>query len=95
VLFPNKSKEELHTYTPFTFFAPGWESDQHPVFISDQILICQVDYGLYPRLHFEFDFGESYLFDVILEKVRTALTGETYRNMPKILHKFGNPPKQY
>ena len=94
--FPQAEDDKnLFSYSPYTFFAPDWQEDQHPIFTSDQIMICHINYDRFPMLRFEFDFGDSHLFEVSLKKIRKTQRDETYKTLPKVITQQGKPPKQY
>lgn len=92
---PAEDDKNVSSYSPYTFFAPQWQEDQHPIFTSDQILICHLNYDRFPMLRFEFDFGDSHLFEVSLKKIRKAKRDETYKTLPKVIAQQGKAPKQY
>ncbi len=93
--FPNKQKNGYFYYTPFTFFAEGWEDDPYPTYKSSQILICNINYNIYPKLGFEFDFGDSHMFEVQFKGMRELQKGETIKSLPKVLDQRGIAPEQY
>lgn len=82
-------------YYPYAFFADGWKNDQHPTFGSNQIQICQINYSLYPTLRFEFDFGDSHLFEVKLKKMRKPEKHESKKTLPILIDQLGVAPEQY
>lgn len=92
---PEKQKKGYFYYTPFTFFADGWEDDPYPTYKSNQIKICNIDYNLYPKLRFEFDFGDGHMFKVHFKETRAAQKGESMRTLPKVLDQRGVAPEQY
>lgn len=75
--------------------AEGWEDDPHPTLKTDQIRIDDVDYDKFPKLYFEFDFGDSHEFDIELKMIRGPKVGETKTSFPQILKENGEPPEQY
>lgn len=93
--FPEKQKKGYFYYTPFTFFADGWEDDPYPTYKSNQILICNIDYDTHPKLRFEFDFGDSHMFEVHFTEMRELQKGESIRTLPKVLDQRGVAPEQY
>lgn len=93
--FPEKQKKGYFYYTPFTFFADGWEDDPYPTYKSNQILICNIDYNLYPKLRFEFDFGDGHMFEVQFTEMKESQRGESIKTLPKILDQRGVAPEQY
>ena len=93
--FPEKHKRGYFYYTPFTFFADGWEDDPYPTYKSNQILICNINYDIYPKLRFEFDFGDSHMFEVQFKGMRELQKGETIKSLPRILDQRGVAPEQY
>lgn len=82
-------------YYPYTFFSHGWEDDQYPTFGSNQIHICQINYNLYPILRFEFDFGDSHLFEIELRNKRNPEKKESRKTLPKFIDQRGVAPEQY
>lgn len=90
-----KIKNYPFTAIPATFFAYGWEDDPHPTFKSSKILICNMDYEKYPKLQFEFDFGDSHTFDITYIGIRKASEKESKRTLPKLIDQRGIAPEQY
>jgi len=75
--------------------AEGWEDDPFPTFKTDSIRVDDVNYDTFPKLFFEFDFGDSHEFDIELKLVRGPEVGEVKSEFPKILKESGTPPEQY
>src|SRR3989344_3019054 len=92
---PEKQKGGYFYYAPFTLFADGWEDDAYPTYKSNQIMICNIDYDLYPKLKFEFDFGDSHIFEIHLKEIRDSQNGESLKNLPKVVDQRGIAPEQY
>lgn len=80
---------------PHTFFAEGWEDDPYPTFKSSKVLICNIDYNKYPKLDFEFDYGDSHTFDVNFKGMRKAAKGESVKALPELVDQRGVAPEQY
>jgi hypothetical protein len=85
----------LAEYYPYTFFADGWGDDQYPTFKSNQIRICQINYDLFPVLRFEFDFGDSHLFEVKLKEIRKPEIHGSKKTLPMLVDQRGVAPEQY
>lgn len=92
---PDKQKKDYLYHTKFTFFAEGWEDDPYPTYKSNQIKICNINYDIYPKLRFEFDFGDSHMFEVHLKEMRKPLKGEKIKTLPKLLDQRVVAPEQY
>lgn len=92
---PERQRKDYFYYTPFTFFVEGWEDDPHPTYKSNQIMICNINYDAYPKLRFEFDFGDSHMFEVHLTGIRKLQKGESVKTLPKIIDQRGIAPEQY
>lgn len=92
---PDKQKKGYFYYTKFTFFAEGWEDDPYPTYKSNQIKICNINYDIYPNLRFEFDFGDSHMFEVRFKEIRESEKGENIKTLPKLLDQRGVAPEQY
>lgn len=92
---PAKQKKGYFYYTPFTFFADGWEDDPYPTYKSNQIMICNINYETHPKLRFEFDFGDSHMFEVHFKRMRQPEKGVNIQTLPKVLDKRGVAPEQY
>lgn len=93
--FPEKQKKGYFYYTPFTFFADGWEDDPYPTYKSNQILVCNINYEINPKLIFEFDFGDSHMFEIHFKGMRESQKGENIKTLPKVLDQRGVTPEQY
>lgn len=92
---PEKQKKGYFYYTPFTFFADGWEDDPYPTYKSNQILICNINYETNPKLRFEFDFGDSHMFEIHFKGLKKSEKGENIKTLPKVLDQRGVAPEQY
>jgi len=94
--FPQKDAHNRRMYTlDYTFYAPGWEDDPHPTFKSNQIRICDIDYGKQPRLRFMFDFGDGHEFDIDFKSIRKTNEKKKIRDFPCLTDERGVAPEQY
>ena len=80
---------------PYTFYAPGWEDDPFPTYKSDQIRIENLDYKKFPKLRFEFDYGDGHLFDIEYLNIRPMEENEVVDEFPKVIDQRGVAPEQY
>ena len=81
--------------TTNVFYAPGWEDDPHPTYKSDQIRIADINYTLFPKMQFVFDFGDGHLFDIVLKEVTKPFEKESEKNFPMLVDLRGVAPEQY
>lgn len=77
------------------FDAEGWEDNPFPTLKTNQVRIDDIDYDKFPKLYFEFDFGEGYEFDIEIKGIRGPKTGEVKSSFPRITKENGEPPEQY
>ena len=93
--------EELNSYKfaasryVVYYNAEGWEDDPHPTLKTNQIRIDDVDYEKFPKLYFEFDFGDSHEFDIEFKNIRGPKVRELKASFPRIIKENGEPPEQY
>lgn len=78
-----------------TFFAPGWEDDQHPTYKTKDVLIADIDYNKQPKLKFMFDYGDSHEFDVEFKGMQSLNKNEKIANFPRLTDQRGVAPEQY
>jgi len=92
---PRSGQFEFEAETKLEFFAPYWEDDPFPTYKSDQIKVCQIDYGKHPNLDFIFDFGDCHEFKITFKSVRDYFGPDEKVKFPYISHYNGIPPDQY
>lgn len=88
-------RNSQYSVSPYEFFAPGWEDDPHPYFKSNQIKVNQINYERFPRLHFEFDFGDGHGFQVDFKGTRSLERKEQVSKFPRLTDQRGVGPEQY
>lgn len=94
--FPDLEQKPMHfACSPYQFFAPGWEDDPHPTLKSDQVRINQVDYKKFPRLHFEFDYGDGHEFQIDYKGKRRLDANGQVEGFPRLVKQKGTAPDQY
>lgn len=81
--------------SPFVIYSPGWEDDPSPTFKTNEIKICQINWELYPKLQFIFDFGDGHLFDIVLKQTVTNVENELEKTFPRLIDQRGIAPEQY
>lgn len=91
---PGKKNRGDFYYSPFTFYAPDWEDDPYPTYKSNQIRICDINYDLYPKLDFVFDFGDNHEFQIILKKIENVPANKS-EECPMLIDQRGVAPEQY
>ena len=95
---PDPSLKSMPYQTsPFVFFCDceEWDDDPHPTYKTNQIKICQVNYQKFPKLYFEFDFGDGHSFYVTYLGRRKKNKSEKTESFPHTVDKKGDGPKQY
>lgn len=90
-----KQKNWQYYLSRYTIFVSGWEDDPHPTFKTDEVTIENIDYKKYPKLRFEFDFGDSHLFDINFISTRKFSKKDCVDDFPKIVDLRGVGPEQY
>lgn len=96
--YPDKA---LKTYqfamSRYEIFFDGedWDDDPFPTLKTNQVRIDDINYETFPKLFFEFDFGDSHEFDIELIKIRGPKIGEVKASFPRLLKENGKPPEQY
>lgn len=95
--FPEKlGKLAMDFYrSPYIIYSAGWEDDPYPTFKTNQVLVALVNFDLYPKLKFVFDFGDDHLFDITLRSLRQRMRGETKQTLPALVDQRGVAPEQY
>lgn len=96
--FPGlKQKNWQFTRSRYEIFcdAEDWDDDPYPTMKTNQIRIDDINYEKYPKLLFEFDFGDSHEFYVEMIKIRGPKIREVKSSFPRIIKEVGNPPEQY
>lgn len=91
---PGKKNRGNFYYSPFTFYAPDWEDDPYPTYKSNQIRICDIDYNLYPKLDFVFDFGDNHEFQISLKTIDDVRKNRP-EEFPLLVDQRGVAPEQY
>ena len=76
-------------------FTPGWDDDPFPVYKTDQVLICQIDYQKAPTLDFIFDFGDGHRFMIIFKKQDETTKRKRKNFFPHLIDQRGIDPEQY
>jgi hypothetical protein len=93
--FPTKKESKSFYVSPYTFYANGWEDDPHPTYKTDQIKIDNIDYAKFPKLRFEFDYGDGHLFDIHFLSSRPLGDREAVDEFPRLTDLRGVAPEQY
>jgi hypothetical protein len=94
-LSEKRNPDPFFTGSSLSFFAPGWEDDPHPTFKTDEIRICDIDYGKLPKLIFTFDYGDNHRFEVIFKSTMEVKNKKEIKKMPKVIDTRGVAPEQY
>lgn len=88
--------EKFNFFTsPYTIYAPGWEDDPSPTYKINQVKISQIDWKVYPKIQFVFDFGDGRLFNVVLKKTVSGMSNELEETFPQLIDQRGVAPEQY
>jgi len=94
--FPKKlGKKKFNFFaSPYAIYAPGWEDDPFPTYKTNQVKISQIDWRVYPKIQFVFDFGDGHLFDIALKETLPSI-GDEGETFPRLIDQRGIAPEQY
>ena len=95
--FPKESGDKKFDFftSPYTIYAPGWEDDPYPTYKTNQVKISQIDWNVYPKIQFVFDFGDGHLFNVVLKETMPSMDNVLEETFPQLIDQRGVAPEQY
>ncbi len=92
----NKRRKTFpEAFSVYSINGPGYEGDQYPTYMTDEINIPDIDYEKHSKMKFAFDFGDGHLFDVEYIGKRPSAKNDEYTFFPKVIDQRGVGPEQY